>query len=162
MVGNLVSGVLIEQTQHWSSVFYVFGGLGVLWFVVWTLLCYNDPESHPFISDEEMDFLKKEMHVSNERKNIPWRAILTSVPVWALVTAQIGHDWGFFTMVTDLPKYMSDVLKYNVGANGLWSSIPYIAMWIVSMLSGWLCDWLITNDIIGITFARKFFTTIGE
>lgn len=40
-------------------------------------------------------------------KNIPptpWRAILTSVPMMALVCAQIGHDFGFFIMATDLPK----------------------------------------------------------
>lgn len=100
-------------------------------------------------------------NVSSEKRAIPWRGILTSWPLWALVAAQIGHDWGFFTMVTDLPKYMSDVLKFNVKENGLWSSVPYIVMWLVSMSSGWLCDWLITKGYMGITFARKFFTTIG-
>ena len=34
----------------------------------------------------------------------PWRLIFTSVPMIALVCAQIGHDFGFFIMVTDLPK----------------------------------------------------------
>jgi hypothetical protein len=44
----------------------------------------------------------------------PWREILTSVPLWGLIFAQIGHDWGFFTLVTDLPKYFKDVMKFNV------------------------------------------------
>lgn len=44
---------------------------------------------------------------------MPWKAILTSVPVWALIIGEIGHDWGLYTMVTDLPKYMSDVIKFN-------------------------------------------------
>lgn len=86
----------------------------------------------------------------------------TSVPLWALVAAQIGHDWGFFTMVTDLPIYMSEILKFNIAKNGLWSSVPYIGMWFVSMGSGWLCDFLIARDIISIGFARKMFTTIGK
>jgi hypothetical protein len=43
----------------------------------------------------------------------PWVEILTSMPVWALIIAEIGHDWGLYTMVTDLPKYMSDVMKFN-------------------------------------------------
>jgi hypothetical protein len=47
---------------------------------------------------------------------IPWRAILTSVPVvWSLIIAQIGHDWGFVTLVTDLPLYMNDVLHFSIG-----------------------------------------------
>ncbi|KAI4456697.1 solute carrier family 17 [Holotrichia oblita] len=99
---------------------------------------------------------------SGKGRIIPWKAILTSVPLWALVAAQVGHDWGFFTMVTDLPLYMSDVLKFNVSENGIWSSVPYICMWIVSMSSGWLCDWLIQKKYMTVTFARKFFTTVAS
>lgn len=101
-------------------------------------------------------------NLSKEKKVIPWRGILTSVPVWALVATQIGHDWGFFTMVTDLPKYMKEVLKFNVKENGLWSALPYIVMWIVSLGSGWICDWVIKKKYMSVSRARKFFTTIGK
>lgn len=95
-------------------------------------------------------------------KIIPWRQVLTCVPIWALVAAQIGHDWGFFTMVTDLPKYMKDVLHFNVKQNGIWSSVPYLLMWTVSMSSGWICDWLIQKHSVSLTLARKIFTTIAS
>lgn len=100
--------------------------------------------------------------VSKDKRVIPWRHLLTSFPVWALVFAQIGHDWGFFAMVTDLPKYMKEVLKFNVKQNGMWSSLPYLVMWCVSMSSAWLCDWLIKTGYMRRTFARKFFTSIGK
>lgn len=102
--------------------------------------------------------------VSKRKKNtrIPWIPMLTSIPLWALVAAQIGHDWGFFTMVTDLPIYMNDVLKYKIGTTGFLSSVPYVVMWIVSMSSGWLCDWLVDRNYISISFARKMFTSIGK
>ena len=80
----------------------------------------------------------------------------------ALVCAQIGHDWGFFIMVTDLPKYMSDVLRFSIKENGLYSSMPYALMWIVSISSGVLSDWLVTTGSISITNARKLFTTIAS
>ncbi|XP_031354995.1 putative inorganic phosphate cotransporter [Photinus pyralis] len=163
VLGTSLSGILIKETQDWASVFYFFGGFGVVWFVIWTLMCYSDPESHPFISDKEKNFLRKELaNVSNENNPIPWKAILTSVPLWALIAAQIGHDWGFFAMVTDLPKYMKDILKFKIDENGLWSSLPYVLMWIVSLGSGWLCDWIIKKEYMGITFARKFFTTVAS
>lgn len=101
-------------------------------------------------------------NTGKEQQSIPWKHILTSPPLLALVAAQIGHDWGFFTMVTDLPKYMKDVLKFNVKENGVWSSLPYVIMWCVSMGSGWLCDWLIVKRYMTVSFARKFFTTIAS
>lgn len=45
---------------------------------------------------------------------VPWRELVKSVPLWGLIFAQIGHDWGFFTLVTDLPKYFKDVMRFNI------------------------------------------------
>ncbi|RZC22696.1 MFS 1 domain containing protein, partial [Asbolus verrucosus] len=101
-------------------------------------------------------------HVSKKKRKIPWTSIFTSAPLLALVAAQIGHDWGFFTMVTDLPKYMKDVLKFNVAQNGIWSSIPYIFMWLVSMSSGYFCDHFVKRGYISVTTARKLFTTTAS
>ncbi|KAL3272432.1 hypothetical protein HHI36_013913 [Cryptolaemus montrouzieri] len=162
VLANSISGALIHSTRTWASVFYFFGCMGCLWTLLWTLLCYSDPESHPFISTEEKDYLKKQMAgISKDNRKIPWTAILTSVPIWALVAAQIGHDWGFFAMVTDLPIYLKEVLHFNVKQNGFLSSIPYIVMWIVSLVTAYICDMLITKKCMSISFARKFFSTFG-
>ncbi|KAL1497229.1 hypothetical protein ABEB36_008224 [Hypothenemus hampei] len=163
ILSNAISGELIRYTENWASVFYFFGSLGIIWFIIWVMICYSDPQSHPFISDKERQYLELELSgVSNTNLPIPWKAILTSVPMWALVITQVGHDWGFFTMVTDLPKYMKDVLKFNVSQNGIWSSVPYIVMWLSSLLSGYVCDFLVKKDIMGLTFSRKFFTTLAS
>lgn len=129
------------------------------------LICYSNPEDHPFIKDEEREYLRSEMGQLKRNKNLPptpWIAILTSVPMMALVCAQIGHDWGFYIMVTDLPKYMADVLKVSIKDNGLYSSMPFFVMWIVSVSTGWLSDFLITRKCLTITAARKVFTGIGK
>jgi ACS family sodium-dependent inorganic phosphate cotransporter len=39
-----------------------------VWFIAWTLLCYNDPQSHPFISDEEKEFLEKNIGGIDKKK----------------------------------------------------------------------------------------------
>lgn len=92
---------------------------------------------------------------------VPYKLIFTSAPMLALVCAQIGHDWGFFIMVTDLPKYMSDVLRFAIKENGIYSSLPYAVMWIVSIATGFLSDWLISNRKMTITNGRKVFTAIA-
>ena len=91
----------------------------------------------------------------------PWRSILTSVPVITLIIAQIGHDWGFYIMVSDLPKYMNDVMHVNVKSNGYYTAIPYIAMWIVSVYAGYLTDIMLRKNIWSVTNARKILTMIG-
>ncbi|XP_037898330.1 sialin-like, partial [Glossina fuscipes] len=56
--------------------------------------------------------------------------ILCNGPVWAAIAAQIGHDFGYYILVTDLPKYFHDVLNINTKENGFWASLPYLAMWV--------------------------------
>lgn len=128
-------------------------------------LCYSSPEEHPFIQQSEKEYLRNEMtHLKrgDELPSTPWKAIFTSVPVIASVLAQIGHDWGFYIIVTDLPKYLKDVLDISVKDNGLFSSLPFIAMWILSIGSGVLCDYAINKNYMSVTNARKWLTGIGN
>ncbi|XP_069685198.1 putative inorganic phosphate cotransporter isoform X2 [Periplaneta americana] len=165
VVGTALSGVLLQYSpMGWPSVFYLFGSLGVVWFIVWIFVGYNDPQSHPFISDEEKMFLEKTIESLNrsETPPTPWRAIFTSIPLWGLIFAQIGHDWGLFTLVTDLPKYFKNVMKFNIFENGFLTALPYLVMWISSIITGWICDFLINKGYLSITIARKIFTTIAS
>ncbi|XP_012271666.1 putative inorganic phosphate cotransporter isoform X2 [Orussus abietinus] len=160
-----LSGLILHYSAiGWPAVFYLFGSVGVLWFLVWVLVCYNNPNEHPFISESEKKYLHERMseHTHQKPPPVPWKHLLTSVPVWALIAAQIGHDWGFFTMVTDLPKYMSSVLRFSIKSNGLLSSLPYLCMWLCSILSSWLADWVITAGLISRTNVRKLGTTIAS
>lgn len=61
-------------------------------FFVQTFLCYNDPGSHPFITEKECNYLKREMGQikrNNDLPPTPWRSILTSVPVFAFTVALV-------------------------------------------------------------------------
>lgn len=130
-----------------------------------SFLCYSDPESHPYISEKEKDYLRQELGQLERDKTLPptpWRMILTSAPMISLVICQIGHDFGYFSMVTDLPKYMADVLRFNIKENGAYTSYPYVLMWFVSLGSGVLSDWVITKGYITVTNSRKLFTTVGR
>lgn len=45
---------------------------------------------------------------------MPWRSIITSVPLWALVIAHFGQNWGFYTFLTQLPRYFQNVLHFDI------------------------------------------------
>ncbi|CAG9786236.1 unnamed protein product [Diatraea saccharalis] len=165
IVGSYVSGLILHEGS-WEDVFYLFGACGLVWFALWTVLCFSTPNTHPYISDSEKKFLNENVDSLQGTKQakmdpIPWKALLRSVPLWALIIAGIGHDWGYFTMVTDLPKYMTDVLKFNIKSTGILSALPYVAMWIASFLFGLVCDFCVKRKYHSIQNARKIYTTIA-
>ncbi|XP_031765380.1 putative inorganic phosphate cotransporter [Galleria mellonella] len=163
--GPYISGHLLANGGDWANVFYVFGTLGILWFLFWIILCYNTPNTHPFISDDEREYLNANVTASGLHKKlnpVPFKAILRSAPLWVLILAAVGHDWGYFTMITDLPKYFSDVLKFNIKETGLMSALPYIAMYVCSFIFASICDLCIRKKWHSIGNGRKIYTTLSS
>lgn len=66
VVGTALSGVLIDA-WGWESVFYVFGSIAIIWFIVFTLICYSTPDSHPFITEKELKFLEEELKSTKDK-----------------------------------------------------------------------------------------------
>ncbi|KAK7475883.1 hypothetical protein BaRGS_00032851, partial [Batillaria attramentaria] len=56
-----LSGLLCQYgfAGGWPSVFYVFGALGCVWFVVWMVLVHDSPSQHPRISAGERRFIEQ-------------------------------------------------------------------------------------------------------
>ena len=54
-----ISGWLCETDflGGWPSVFYVFGGLGLVWGLAWFPLVRDKPQNHPRISQSELHFI---------------------------------------------------------------------------------------------------------
>lgn len=69
---SLLAGYILEDTDlQWPTVFYLFGFLAILWYIAWLLLCYNDPASHPFISNVEKALLRKKLgHLKRNRVSV--------------------------------------------------------------------------------------------
>ncbi|XP_030383507.1 putative inorganic phosphate cotransporter [Scaptodrosophila lebanonensis] len=112
---------------------------------------------------KEIEYLYNEMgHLGRVHKPpVPWCAIMTNKAMIAMVTAQIGHDWGLFVIVTDLPKYFSGVLGMSVQKNGFLTSLPFILFWVVSIISGFVGDCLIVRNYLSVTNVRKVMTVIA-
>ena len=55
------------EYQGWESVFYVFGALGCLWFIVWALVIHDGPDVHPRISENEKMFLMVREEITGGR-----------------------------------------------------------------------------------------------
>lgn len=71
--------------------------------------------------------IKRELHT-------PWKKILTNVPLWANIAAHFGHNYIYLQMITYLPTYMSEILQFGVSSGGYYAGIPFVALWITSIL----------------------------
>ena len=113
-----LSGILADDVS-WESVFYVFGALGCIWFVFWAFLCFDSPVEHPRISQVERDFVVSRIPSENEGKDLPFpplKEISTSIPVMALAVAHVGQSWGFYTLLTETPTYLSNIQHFSMKA----------------------------------------------
>ncbi|XP_059045350.1 putative inorganic phosphate cotransporter [Achroia grisella] len=162
--GSFMSGILLSNGRDWAYVFYFFGGFGIVWFILWALLCYSTPNTHPYISKKELEYLNNNVTIAenhNAKDPVPWKGMLRSGPVWALIFAAIGHDWGYYIMVTDLPKYSHDVLKFDIATTGTLTALPYIAMLVSSIPFGMICDFCIKKGWHSVKTGRIIYTTIA-
>ena len=88
----------------------------------------------------------------------PWRAMLTSRAVWAIIIAHFTENWGFYTLLTSLPMFLRDVLDYSLDTAGFLSAFPYILMAVVVQISGYLADTIRAGGRLSTTHIRKLFT----
>jgi MFS transporter, ACS family, solute carrier family 17 (sodium-dependent inorganic phosphate cotransporter), member 5 len=91
----------------------------------------------------------------------PWKALFTSPAVIALIIVHSAHNWGFWTILTEIPSYMKSVLHFNIKQNALLSALPYFAMMIMSLILSPFADWMNNKRILKVEFSRKLFNTIG-
>ncbi|XP_012344677.1 vesicular glutamate transporter 2.2 isoform X2 [Apis florea] len=152
-----VAGLMTEYLG-WPSVFYGFGGAGLIWFFYWWIVIKDRPEDDKSISKAELEYIKNSLgNLKEEKIKHPWKAMLTSPPVWAIIVAHFSENWGFYTMLTQLPTFMNDVLDFKLDKTGFLSALPYLAMTFVVQFSGHLADYLRVKKILTTTQVRKLF-----
>uniref|UniRef100_A0A5F9DLX0 Solute carrier family 17 member 8 n=1 Tax=Oryctolagus cuniculus TaxID=9986 RepID=A0A5F9DLX0_RABIT len=57
VVAMPLAGVLVQYIG-WSSVFYIYGMFGIIWYMFWLLQAYECPAVHPTISSEERTYIE--------------------------------------------------------------------------------------------------------
>ncbi|XP_049809655.1 sialin-like [Schistocerca nitens] len=147
LVSMAVTGVLCETIGGWPLSFYVFGGVGLLWCVPWFFQAADSPSQHPYIDPVERNYIKATIR-SAAKKNlpVPWKSIMSSPAVWALVAIMVTFDWIFYLLITSLPQYIAQVLHFDIRSNGIISAIPHITGGAGSLAFVWLTDFLLRKE----------------
>lgn len=162
-----VSGWLcgLELWGGWPLCFYIFGGLGIVWFVFWLLLVADSPAAHPRICSQERAYIAEcvgEQGPSGPAPPVPWRKFLTCVPLWAILVTQCGQSWAFYTQLTEIPTYMNNMLHMNIQQEGLASAVPYFTSWLFGIVISVFADWLLSRGLLSLSTSYKLFNSVAS
>ncbi|XP_057661468.1 sialin-like [Diorhabda carinulata] len=152
-------GFIIER-WGWDNVFYACGILGTIWFLAWCFFVYDSPAEHPRVSHEEKEYIVSSLGETVSKVEIPtpWKSLLTYLPFWATVVAQIGANWGLFTVTLNGPAYIKFIHGWDIRLTGVLSGMPHLLRVLFAYFFSILGDYLIRNEKMKRTNVRKFAT----
>ncbi|XP_050326869.1 putative inorganic phosphate cotransporter [Bactrocera neohumeralis] len=164
-----ISGTLAASKFGWPSIFYVSGGCGIIWCLVWLLWSADAPHQSKLITPKERNYIESELAVISKRDNnatsaklpTPWLSILTSLPFWVLLLCNCAYNWGYWTMMTQIPSYIKNVFDKDIQSNALLSALPYTANLVFGLCFCALGQVLLSRKVLSTNASRKIFNTIG-
>ncbi|XP_002739690.1 vesicular glutamate transporter 3-like [Saccoglossus kowalevskii] len=163
VIGMPVSGLLTDYLG-WPSPFYLYGVVGVLWSISWFFIIHETPATHPTITEAERIHIEESIGESAflyKGQKTPWKSFFTSLPVYAIIVANICRSWTFYLLLTSSPSYFEEVYGYDLSAVGVISALPHLIMTIIVPLGGQLADYLRGRQILTTTIVRKIFNCGG-
>eukprot|EP00058_Branchiostoma_floridae_P027629 XP_002613120.1 hypothetical protein BRAFLDRAFT_73023 [Branchiostoma floridae] len=105
----------LERSQLATAAFS--GALGLVWFVGWWFIVTDSPATHSTISYQELEYIRQTITIEGgvaKEGALPWKKVLTSGPVWAILVAHFCENWGFYTMLTSLPLFLQQIFHYDL------------------------------------------------
>ncbi len=155
----LVSTPYIVVAFGWEWVFYLFGAVGVLWFVLWQYTVSARPEEHPDISTEELALIQAGAPV-----DVPvtpsLMLFLSKLPVWAIIVAHFCNNWSLYVLLSWMPTFINKGLGVDYASVGWFTMIPNIASFFFLNVAGSVADRMIRAGM-PIIRVRKICQSIG-
>jgi len=119
----------------WQSTFIITGALGFIWLIFW-LLMYRAPETHPAVSTEELNLIQSDP--PDEKSSYPWARLLPHRETWAFALGKFLTDGVWWFYLFWLPKYLQDTFHLTLLQITLPIMVVYNASSVGSVFGGWL------------------------
>ncbi|MCR9296877.1 MAG: MFS transporter, partial [bacterium] len=137
---------LIGALGGWQQTFWLFGGIGVGFAVLWFLLFRNSPEEHFAVSAEERDHIaatrKPAVHSGAAEVEVPIGHLLRSRNLLLLMIQYVAHNFTFFFTVTWFFPYLKEQFALSSQQTALYAAAPLLCGVLGNWLAGGLVDLL--------------------
>ncbi|MGO8748222.1 MAG: MFS transporter [Thermoguttaceae bacterium] len=159
-----INWVQVGPFLHWRSAFWTFGGLGVVWCVIFAIWFRNRPEEKPSVSAAELELIRQSAADSQAgHARVPWGRLARSGNLWTLCIMYFCQSYGWWFYITYMPRYLEQqhgVLPTEfLGA--VYKGGPLWMGAIGCLAGGFLTDWFIRrtgNRRLG----RRLFGAFGH
>ncbi len=150
-IGGIVSapiiGVLFVFLESWQATFIAIGMLGFLWLIPWLIVYKSGPEAHPWLSEEERQFIltgQRDQETNEVATYAPGSAeILSRKESWGVILASFFLDPIWWLFIGWLPLYLNETYGFGVEEIATYAWIPYVG----AMLGAWFGGLLAQNRI---------------
>lgn len=152
-IGGIIAIPLIAYLTvffSWKMVFIVIGLVGLLWLIPWIILVKAPPKSHPWITDEEREYiLTGQKNVENgvicdeDEYNPSTKELLSRKQSWGVIIASAAIDPIWWLFVFWIPIYLNEVYAMDVKSIGIYGWVPYVG----AMFGAWFGGLLAQNRI---------------
>lgn len=159
---------LLSVYLSWEYIFIVVGLLGLLWLIPWWVLVKSPPSKHPWITDEEREYIltgQQNQDIDDdgdfdEGYNPDTGKMLSHKESWGVIIASAAIDPIWWLFIFWIPIYLNEVYGMDVKAIGFYAWVPYVG----AMIGAWFGGLLAQNRIkVGWTVnkTRKLVITLG-
>jgi len=137
----------IVATFGWRALFFLFGGVGVVFAFVWHAL-YREPHESGRVNQAELDHLAAGggLGTQTTRFVVSWAAMGALLKKRQILGASIGQFCGNSTLVfflTWFPSYLATERGMDWIRSGFAASLPYIAASVGVLVGGAVSDGII-------------------
>jgi MFS transporter, ACS family, D-galactonate transporter len=137
----------ISATYGWRSLFYMFGGIGVVFAVIWHI-AYREPHESKSVNQAELDYIEAGggLEAKSATFAFSWSNIGKLISKRQIAGASIGQFCGNSTLVfflTWFPSYLADERGMDWIKSGFAASLPYIAASVGALFGGYVSDRII-------------------
>ena len=129
----LIAMIILGLSWRW--VFFITGGLGFIWALIWWRI-YTKPKDSPLTSDAERAYIAEGQEESKTQAKIKWLDLFRYREVWGLVVAKFLSDAAWYFYIFWLPKYLGDMRGLDIKEIGYYAWIPYAAAGGGSFIGG--------------------------
>lgn len=128
----------------WPVLFFIAGGLGFVWLLVW-LMVFSEPERASWLSTEERQTILAQRSASAvaSGKRAGLLTLLKGPTLWGLALAMGCNVYSQYLFLTWLPSYLRETKGLNLSSSGLYTALPYAAALVLCVALGFLSDRLL-------------------
>jgi len=141
----IIAGII--GILNWRWVFFITGGLGLVWALLWYKF-YHKPKQSQYLSNDELTYIEENlaMESGQEVTKIKWLDLFKYQKIWGLVIAKFLSDAAWYFYIFWLPKYLGDIRGLDIQEIGYYAWIPYAAAGAGSFIGGWMSSYLLKRN----------------